>query len=625
MILYPKHYATCAGSKRAIELAYELKNKFKDKNIFIYKEILHNSYIINKLKNNNIECIDNLDGLTDNDILIIRAHGEAKSTYDYLDSKKICYYDATCKNVLRVHNIVKERQKDFKIVIVGKKNHPEVIGTSGWCNNPILIEDEKDYNFDKKEKYYIVCQTTTDEKKLYNLLNYLDKENIYYEYTDTICKNQKLIQTSSKELAKKVDVMFVIGGKNSSNTKELYKEVSNVNKHSYFFSDIKEFYNFIKKENFTEKTKIGFTAGASTTIEELNEYEQLLKFNIYYKNHLKILKKEINKYNKLFIKNDNSIVNDAINKLIYMNQDGKFIRGTLINLGYNLKSNDSYSIPLEIAYETFETSILIHDDIIDNAKTRRGKKTIPELYKDDFKELNTNNQNIYNSLGICIGDLGFYLTNYILLKKYKNDKNIVKLLDYYNNVVINTIKGEIIDVTLPFLEEYDKNHILLEKDIMEIYKLKTSYYTIVGPFCLGCILANKNNIKEIESSLIPLGIAFQIKDDILGIFSNAKTIGKSNTSDIEEFKQTILYSYIKINKKEYLNELLNYYGKRDITESELLKVQNILIESGSLEYATNTMNILFNEARNNINNLNINKKVKDLLLGLTIYLELREK
>ena len=89
MIYYPKIYGTCFGALRAIKLAYSLKEKHKDKNIYIYKELLHNSYVINELLKDNIKTIDNIDNLTKDDIIIIRAHGEPKSMFELLDKKGI--------------------------------------------------------------------------------------------------------------------------------------------------------------------------------------------------------------------------------------------------------------------------------------------------------------------------------------------------------------------------------------------------------------------------------------------------------------------------------------------------------------------------------------------------------
>lgn len=628
MIYYPKVYGTCAGANKAIEAAYKLKKENKDKNIYIYKEILHNPYIINELLKDDIKCIDDLSILNENDILIIRAHGEPKETYDYLNSHNIEYYDATCTNVLKVHNLATQKQKDgYKIIIIGKKTHPEVIGTNGWINNEgIIIEDKDDYKeLNNNDKYFIVCQTTVSHKKLQELLNYMNENNISYEIENTICNAQKLIQTSSVALAEQMDIMFVIGGKESSNTKELFNLCNEVTK-TYYFSDIKDFFNFIKKEKYTLNTKIGFTGGASTPKEQIKEYANLLEFFIYYKTKLKEFETDLKKINKSFLENDNPIVIDAVNKFINMNGDGKFLRGCLIDLGYKLTKNDDYAKTLSLAYETFETSILIHDDIIDNAHLRRNKETIHETYKDEFKKYNVENDNTNTSLALCIGDLGFFYTNEMITKKYKNDKNLAKLLSYYNNIVIKTIKGEIIDVALPFIEKNDKKHALHEEDIMEIYRLKTSWYTVVGPFILGMILGNSKakDIETFEKVLEPLGIAFQIKDDILGIYSSKEILGKSVYSDIEEFKQTILYSYVKIKRNDLLDELLKYYGK-SITEEESKKVQKLFEESGALEYATNKMNEMFNEVYANIKSMDIKEYTKNILLGLILFLRLREK
>lgn len=623
MIYYPKVFGTCAGANKAIEMAFRLRNEFKEKNVYIYKEILHNPYIIDLLNKENIKCIDDLSIVNKDDILIIRAHGEQKETFDYLKEKGINYYDATCINVTKIHELVHNKYNDNKnIIIIGKKTHPEVIGTNGWCDNKaLIIENENDLkNIDKSKKYFVVCQTTISESIVNETLNYLNKNNIKYEFKNTICNAQKVIQTSSIELAKNMDIMFVIGGKSSSNTKELYELVKKETT-TYYFSNVLEYYEFIKHENITKETKVGFTGGASTPKEQIYEYAYLLEFLIYYKSKLKEFTKEMNDYNNTLIKDKNEIIKDSILKFINMNKDGKFIRASLIDLGYKLNHDDNYSIPLSIAYETFETSILIHDDIIDNSKTRRNKDTIHETYKKEFKEYK--NDNIAKSLALCIGDFGLYSANQIIVDNYKNDKNLYKLLHYYNETIINTIKGEILDVYLPFIEKNDKNHILHDDDIMEIYKLKTSYYTIVGPFVLGMILGNSKDedIETFKKILINLGIAFQIKDDILGIYGKSKVIGKSTSSDIEEFKQTILYSYIKIKKVEYLDELLKYYGHKNKTK----EIQDLFIKSGALEYATYKMNGLFYETTHNIKMLNIKEDIKNILLGFIKFLEIREK
>lgn len=631
MIYYPKVFGCCSGSIKAIDMALKLNEEYKDKKVYIYKEILHNKFIVDYLESKNIYCIDDLSIVTKNDILILRAHGEAKTTYEYLKEHNITYYDATCINVVKIHELVtKKHNEGYKIIIIGKKDHPEVIGTNGQVeNSAILIENIDDYkNLNKKDKYYIVCQTTINEDELVKLVSYLEDNKYNFDYDNTICKNQQLIQSSSIELAKIVDMMIVIGGNKSSNTKELYNKCLKIQKNTHLFSNINDFYEFIKNENITDDMHIGITGGASTPKEQAYEFAHLLEFMIYYKKELKSLSNEIIKFNDTLInKNDNKIVKDAINKFININRDGKFLRGCLIDLGYKFGGkNDDYAKDIAIAYETFQTSILIHDDIIDNANLRRGKETIHYTYQKEFKNFKEQN-NTPNSLALCIGDIGFYYANKLIINSYKNDKNFAKLFNYYNDIVINTIKGEILDVYLPYIEKNNTKNKLKEDDVLEIYKLKTSYYSIVGPFILGMILADAKDedLQTMQQLLMNIGISFQIKDDILGIFSNKDVIGKSVCSDIEEFKQTILYSYIKINKKDYYKELLKYYGKKNLTDKDLKDVQDIIINSGSLKYATNKMNELSFKAKEILNNININAEIKNILLGLITYLELREK
>ena len=377
--------------------------------------------------------------------------------------------------------------------------------------------------------------------------------------------------------------------------------------------------------DINKDTKIGITGGASTPKSEVESYKKLLEFLIYYKEVKSIYEKNIDIYNKSFIKNDNEIVTDAINKFINMNSDGKYVRASLIDLGYKLSGKeDNYAIPLGIAYETFQTAILVHDDIIDNASLRRGKVTIPHKYMNELKSTKYKDKvsDISNSMGICLGDLGFYYANKIILDNYYDNKNLVKLLEYYNNIVINTIKGEMLDVMLPLKAECFKYN-TKESEVMEIYNLKTSWYTIVGPFSLGLILGNKLELIEtFEKVLNKVGVAFQIKDDLLGIYADTNTLGKVGASDISEFKQTILYTYLSDKDKKILH---NYYGKKGLTKSDIIEVQNIFTNSGAKDYATKVMENLFSESVNELRLLDTDEDIKNILEGFIIYLERREK
>lgn len=437
------------------------------------------------------------------------------------------------------------------------------------------------------------------------------------------------------DLAKKLDYVIIVNDVESSNVGDLFS-LWNQKCKVTICNDITDYYDFIKKEKkLAHNSNVMIIGTKNTSYETILEYKNLTSFYLFYQSEIKKIEKEMNKWNKTFVnKKDNVLVKDAMSKFVFMNSNGKYLRALLIALGYFIatKKDDNSYLPLAAAYETFQTAILVHDDVIDNAEIRRGKKTIHKKYfekfdkydlKDEFFEDKKNNTG--NSIGICVGDIGFYISNNMIVESYMNHPNLGKVLKCYNDIVINTGKGELIDVVLPFNEQYNSKNKCLEKDILEIYNLKTSWYTIVGPCSLGMILGGNSErvIESVTKALSPLGIAFQIKDDILGIYGNAKNIGKSNTSDITEYKQTILYSYT-VNNTEYKDELKKYYGK-NLTEKEFDKVREVFEISGAKKYAENKMNELFEESKKLVTkNRNIPTYYKEILLGFITFLEIRE-
>ncbi len=396
------------------------------------------------------------------------------------------------------------------------------------------------------------------------------------------------------------------------------------------FTSINDFISwaFSNKEivlnyNFTIKSEIN-----EIKEETVNSFISFLKY------YIKVIKSCNNKnetYNTTLRQlSNNKELKEALNEFIRINEGGKYLRATLVALGYHSVSNyDDKYLDLSLALEIFQTSILIHDDIIDKAKTRRGKDTIPVSYINKNKKVNKmgfdeKREDYAKGMALCLGDLGFYLAEEIIINAYKKDKILSEILSYYHNIAIKTCLGEMIDIELPFKEEFYQNTNNLEEKIMEIYKLKTAWYSVIGPFCLGMILGNAKDkdIKEMENILLNIGLAFQIKDDILGVYGDDKYIGKSTNSDIEEYKQTILYSYA-INTN-YKDELLKYYGKTNLTNEEITKVKEIFEKSKAKSYAENLMNKLFKSSLNKLNTVNfIKKEFKEILIGFIIYLENR--
>jgi len=357
--------------------------------------------------------------------------------------------------------------------------------------------------------------------------------------------------------------------------------------------------------------------------------DSLELFKNYYLEEKELLDKKLDELNNKLLVEDNLLIKDNIKLLTNLNSDGKLIRGVLVDLGYYLMKNDrSYSNSLALAYEMFQTAILVHDDIIDNDLKRRGKDTIHfanskkyEKYSNDTNEV----KHLSDSVAICMGDYGLYEANKIVCDNYSDNSNLGKILSNFNNTVLTTIRGELIDVLLPF---HGKHNLLdvseIDDNILEIYRLKTAYYTIIGPLSVGILLGGGDDkkLEDIKQFGEKVGIAFQIQDDILGIYSNE--MGKVKGSDIKEYKQTILYSYV-LNTK-YKDELLKYYGNDNIDDDIVLKVQNIFKKSGAYDHAYELMNKLYDAGELILSNIKwIDEDKKELLKGFVEYLRKRNK
>ena len=391
-----------------------------------------------------------------------------------------------------------------------------------------------------------------------------------------------------------------------------------------------EFLKWFMSDKSLFDKKIGFILDDDGTVKKIEILYEFLKYYLSVKSKFDL---KMNDYNDLFVKGySNKFLEEALNQFVSSNKGGKFLRASLIAMGYNSFKKDDDYLPLGLALEIFQTSILIHDDIIDKADKRRGLDTIPikyqKLYSDKVKgndDFDIKRKDLGNSMALCLGDMGFYLALQVIVKNYRNNKNLDSVLEYYNDVAIKTCEGEMVDVILPFYEEYFGCEDDIESHVMEIYRLKTAWYSVVGPYCLGAILGgcDEEEVHKLEDALLGLGIAFQIKDDLLGIYGDETHIGKSITSDVSEFKQTILYAYTV--NTSYKDELLKYYGK-NIDVSLMDKVRDIFDKSGAREYANKTMDKLFKQSFQSILDLDfLDIENKKILLGFAEYLRVRSK
>ena len=252
----------CYGVKRAVNGAYEIAET--DKKFVTLGSLIHNAQVINELKTKGIEVCNSIEDIPEGYGVIIRAHGVGQNVIEELEKKGIEYIDLTCPFVKKIHKIVSEHYKNGeKIIIVGDKNHPEVIGINGWCNNEAFIT----YSVDDcippefiKNSVCIVAQTTINKNIFIQIVQNLKNTCQTTTIFDTICSATKERQNEAEQIAKESDVMFVIGGTQSSNSQKLF-EIAKANcPDSYFIENFED----IPQNIYLKKGKIGITAGAST-------------------------------------------------------------------------------------------------------------------------------------------------------------------------------------------------------------------------------------------------------------------------------------------------------------------------------------------------------------------------
>lgn len=263
------HAGLCSGARLAVETAYENLNE----NLYMYGEVLHNPTVITQLKREGAKVINSINEIkfleNKRDIVVlIRAHGVPKSVIDELEENSITYIDKTCQEVKKIHEIVQRKSKQgYKILIIGNKKHPEVIGTKGWAvgESVILenIDEVKKYISgleNELEKYCVVVQTTYNSRRYKEIVDFCKMHLKRADYFNTICSDTEDRQLEIAELSQKADVVVVIGGKSSSNTNKLYNIASNNCKNVQFIETYKELdFSKINIDSF-----IVITGGAST-------------------------------------------------------------------------------------------------------------------------------------------------------------------------------------------------------------------------------------------------------------------------------------------------------------------------------------------------------------------------
>ncbi len=250
-------YGFCFGVKRAIKIAEDNQNSAT------YGALIHNDNEISRLRENfNVALSNDLNDFKTGDTAVIRTHGIPKDELSELHERSVDVIDATCPYVTKPQQICEQMSKEgYDIVIFGDVKHPEIKGVKSYADHSYVVIDVEDLKkIHLKEKVALVAQTTRKVEEYMKIANYLTPRHKEVRIFNTICNATFENQEAVESLSKEADVMIVIGGKSSSNTKQLQSISVSHCPDSYHIEDERD----LDASWFKNKSLCGISAGAST-------------------------------------------------------------------------------------------------------------------------------------------------------------------------------------------------------------------------------------------------------------------------------------------------------------------------------------------------------------------------
>ncbi len=270
----------CFGVRRAVDTVYEQAKS--GKTIYTYGPVVNNEEVVRQLQEMGVGVLESKEELEalESGSVIIRAHGVAAEIYRILEEKGLECIDATCPFVKRIHEIVaRESRAGCHIVVIGNAGHPEVEGIVGWSNGGVTVlegpEDAEKFCPPQGKKLCVVAQTTYNYKKFHYVVEIFEKKGYNTIVANTICNATEERQRAARALAAEADLMIVIGGKHSSNTRKLYDICSQECAQTYYIQTLDD----LRLERPKAVRLVGITAGASTPNKLIEEVQNYVRIN----------------------------------------------------------------------------------------------------------------------------------------------------------------------------------------------------------------------------------------------------------------------------------------------------------------------------------------------------------
>jgi geranylgeranyl diphosphate synthase type I len=317
---------------------------------------------------------------------------------------------------------------------------------------------------------------------------------------------------------------------------------------------------------------------------------------------------------------------DALSRLSPFMQSGKMIRGGLVCLGYELcgRKSSSAIFPAAAAVEFIQTALLIHDDIIDRDKFRRGQPSLYYQYAQRGKEEGVADPDHFGQgMAICLGDIGFFLAFELL-----SQLDVAKIL---KESIIRLWSQELCYVGLAQMQDLyfgEARSDITPQDIMKLYQYKTARYSFSLPLKTGGILggADAKLMAGLEKCGNAFGLLFQVKDDELGLYGSEKDLGKPVGSDLKECKKTLHYYYLhqKADRKD-VERFEMICGSEDLSLSMVDEVREMMKKYSVDEIIAQKMVRLQGELEEEIAALDIPEKYQDIFYDLLDFSLKRKK
>ena len=259
-VILAKHAGFCFGVKRAVEKALELAAD--GRTLCTLGDLIHNKEFVSYLERKGIRSVKSIDEIPAGYCVLIRSHGVAPECYEELKRRGIEYFDLTCPFVARIHEKVSGARDIFDlIVIVGKAEHPEVVGIKGWAGERahVVAAPEEVKALPAAERVLVVAQTTITREMLDSVYDAVRKKFDRATLFNSICETTAHRQKEARELAGKANAMIVIGDRNSSNTRKLYEIAQKYCKNTQYIESADELF----LDKFRNCDIICIVAGAS--------------------------------------------------------------------------------------------------------------------------------------------------------------------------------------------------------------------------------------------------------------------------------------------------------------------------------------------------------------------------